>query len=77
MRNVPRRPLYFAEVTRRASPADPEREQARTPVPALQLSELSKVFGGLRAVDSVGLSVAPGERRALIGPNGMGNRISS
>ncbi len=39
---------------------------------ALNLTDVSKLFGGLRAVDSVALSVAPGERRALIGPNGAG-----
>ncbi len=39
---------------------------------ALSLSDVSKIFGGLRAVDTVALSVAPGERRALIGPNGAG-----
>jgi branched-chain amino acid transport system ATP-binding protein len=43
-----------------------------TPIPALSLSDLSKIFGGLRAVDRVALSVNPGERRALIGPNGAG-----
>jgi branched-chain amino acid transport system ATP-binding protein len=39
---------------------------------ALNLTDVSKLFGGLRAVDTVALSVAPGERRALIGPNGAG-----
>ena len=37
---------------------------------AIRVERLSKVFGGLRAVDEVTLSVAGGERRVLIGPNG-------
>jgi branched-chain amino acid transport system ATP-binding protein len=39
---------------------------------AVEVDNLAKVFGGLRAVDGVTLQVAPGERRALIGPNGAG-----
>ena len=39
---------------------------------AVEVDNLAKVFGGLRAVDGVTLRVAPGERRALIGPNGAG-----
>ena len=39
---------------------------------AVEIEDLAKVFGGLRAVDGVTLRVAPGERRALIGPNGAG-----
>src|SRR5512138_1629156 len=42
-------------------------------VPALSLANLSKVFGGLRAVNGVALSVAAGERRPLLGPNGAAN----
>jgi len=38
----------------------------------LGLRSVSRVFGGLRAVDGVTLSVNRGERRALIGPNGAG-----
>ena len=41
-------------------------------IAAIEVSNLAKVFGGLRAVDDVTLHVAPGERRALIGPNGAG-----
>ena len=39
---------------------------------AVEVANLVKVFGGLRAVDGVALRVAIGERRALIGPNGAG-----
>jgi branched-chain amino acid transport system ATP-binding protein len=39
---------------------------------ALELSGVSKVFGGLSAVDGVSFSVRAGERRAIIGPNGAG-----
>ena len=38
----------------------------------LSLRELSVAFGGLRAVQSVSLDVAPGTLTALIGPNGAG-----
>jgi branched-chain amino acid transport system ATP-binding protein len=44
----------------------------RDTVPCLVLENLSKDFGGLRAVDQVDLKVYPGERRVLIGPNGAG-----
>ena len=38
----------------------------------LQVSHLSKVFGGLRAVDDASLQVDEGRIVALIGPNGAG-----
>ena len=39
---------------------------------AIEVQGLAKVFGGLRAVDGVSLTVPKGERRVLIGPNGAG-----
>ncbi|MBV9824336.1 MAG: branched-chain amino acid ABC transporter ATP-binding protein/permease [Alphaproteobacteria bacterium] len=38
----------------------------------LEVSDLSKSFGGLRAVQQVGFSVAAGEILGIIGPNGAG-----
>ena len=40
--------------------------------PLLQISRLSKHFGGLPAVSEVSFRVAPGQVTALIGPNGAG-----
>lgn len=40
--------------------------------PVLELSGLSKAFGGLQVTRSVDLRVAQGERHLLIGPNGAG-----
>jgi branched-chain amino acid transport system ATP-binding protein len=38
----------------------------------LTVNHLSKSFGGVRAVDDVSFTLAPGELLALIGPNGAG-----
>ena len=40
--------------------------------PILQVKELTKDFGGLRALDSIDLEVHAGQIAALIGPNGAG-----
>ena len=41
-------------------------------VPALQISDLTKDFGGLRAVDQISFQIEEGEFVGLIGPNGCG-----
>jgi branched-chain amino acid transport system ATP-binding protein len=46
--------------------------ESKGSVPCLVLENLSKDFGGLRAVNGINLTVEPGERRVLIGPNGAG-----
>jgi branched-chain amino acid transport system ATP-binding protein len=40
--------------------------------PALSLTNISKDFGGLKALQNVDLVIAPGERRGILGPNGAG-----
>jgi branched-chain amino acid transport system ATP-binding protein len=40
--------------------------------PVLQLSDLRKNFGALKATDGVSLDLRAGEIHALIGPNGAG-----
>lgn len=41
-------------------------------MPLLTTKDLSRNFGGLRAVDGVDFQLMPGEIRAVIGPNGAG-----
>jgi branched-chain amino acid transport system ATP-binding protein len=41
-------------------------------VPALELRDLCKSFGGLQATRNVSLHLMPGDRKAIIGPNGAG-----
>lgn len=40
--------------------------------PVLEVSALTKHYGGVRALDGVSFAIAPGELLALIGPNGAG-----
>ncbi len=45
---------------------------ALRPVPRLELSDVTKAYGSLVAVDGVSLAVAPGEVHAVLGENGAG-----
>lgn len=45
---------------------------AGSAAPALSVRGLSKRYGGVRALDGVDLSVAPGTLHALLGANGSG-----
>lgn len=43
-----------------------------TDAPILSVSELSKNFGGVRALNQVSFDLQPGELLGVIGPNGSG-----
>jgi ABC-type branched-subunit amino acid transport system ATPase component/ABC-type branched-subunit amino acid transport system permease subunit len=58
------------ELKERAAP-DPGAAAAHGP-PLLEVKDLEKRFGGLRAVDGAGFAVPEGSITALIGPNGSG-----
>src|SRR4029077_1726466 len=45
---------------------------SKTDVPVLELRNLSKNFGGLKATRDVSFRVMGGDRKAIIGPNGAG-----
>ncbi len=63
-----------AELPPRAAPprAEPAPPPATHSGPLLEVRGLSRSFGGLRAVDDVSFSIAPGEILGIIGPNGAG-----
>ena len=47
-------------------------ETPRTETPVLELKDIHKSYGALKAVNGVSLTVSRGEIHALIGPNGAG-----
>src|SRR5262249_60206494 len=64
---------------RRGSPPAPRgvrrsraAERGAMTAPALEVKDLIKTFGGLRAVDAVSFEIVEGSLSALIGPNGSG-----
>jgi branched-chain amino acid transport system permease protein len=61
----------------RRLPARPQTTPEKSPdsagvVPVLQLQDVSLSFGGLQALNEIGMHVSAGEIVALIGPNGAG-----
>lgn len=52
--------------------SDTDRDAERPAAARLQVDDLTVAFGGLLAVDTVSLDVAPGSVVGLIGPNGSG-----
>jgi ribose transport system ATP-binding protein len=57
------------EIEIAATPAGNDASEAR---PVLRLTNLSKSFGGVQALDRVDLQVGPGEVHGLLGQNGSG-----
>ena len=53
-------------------PTSLKRIQNKTMKPILEVNNLTMNFGGLKAIDSLDLSISQGEIAALIGPNGAG-----
>src|SRR5690625_1283617 len=47
-------------------------EHADAPAPAITISDLTKSYGSVRALDGLDLQVAPGEVHGFLGPNGAG-----
>jgi simple sugar transport system ATP-binding protein len=54
------------------SAGDIAREAGATTAPALRLAQVSKTFGGIRALKEVSFEVLPGEVHCLAGENGSG-----
>ena len=55
-----------------AAPAPARPATARAGAPLLEVENLSRSFGGLKAVSEVSFSIADGEILGIIGPNGAG-----
>ncbi len=54
------------------APDTQRQAQPQTPIPALRFHHISKIFGGVTALDDVSFEVLPGEVHCLAGENGCG-----
>ena len=64
--------IQMLDVTRAVEAHAIPSEPAATGKVLLKVENLSKRFGGLRAVEGVNLEIHEGDRHAIIGPNGAG-----
>jgi branched-chain amino acid transport system permease protein len=62
----------LASITDRLSLVDREASSTATAAPLLEIKDLHKAFGGLKAVDGASFVVPEGSVTGLIGPNGSG-----
>src|SRR3990172_709414 len=65
-------PTVAGAPTTSRSWAAADRRASSAMTPAIELAGVSRLFGTLRALDDVSLSIAPGEFFALLGPSGSG-----
>ena len=63
---IPSTPFVIPSEARNPSPSPP------ATAATLEIRDLSKRFGGLRAVDGLSLTIPPGKVTGIIGPNGAG-----
>ncbi len=65
--------LFHRIAARRASaPLKLAKNETPSSAPVLEVETLSKHFGGVKALDNMGMTVSANEIHALIGPNGSG-----
>ncbi|GAB4227027.1 MAG: ABC transporter ATP-binding protein [Elainellaceae cyanobacterium] len=64
--------ITYSEQSQQPEPASAAHSLSSTATPLLSAQQLSKSFGGIKAVDRATIEVLPGSITGLIGPNGAG-----